>query len=206
MNALATACIAFAAGCFAALALRGTGAVRRDGLAALLLPLLAASIGGGLYAWYANPAQRAQSAATREIAPAGGNSEMQELANQMRGKLGEGPAGTPAPAKRQAGDLHDLAKQLAAKLERDPGNAQGWALLARTYANIQQFADADRTFEKASKLLPGDAQLLADWAEARVASQGGTWDPRAREILKRALAADPRNEKAVALGAAASGK
>jgi cytochrome c-type biogenesis protein CcmH/NrfG len=200
MTAFALACVVFAAGCFAALALRGTGLVRRDGLFGVLMPMLIASIAGGLYAWYAIPNPQGEPAQSEAAAAPHGGDELQNLANQMRAKLGaEPPAASAPPAVRPAGDLHDLAKQLAAKLERDPGNAQGWALLARSYANIQQFGDAEKAFEKAAKLLPRDAQLLADWAEARVVGQGGKWDARAQQLLKQALAADPRNPKAVSL-------
>jgi cytochrome c-type biogenesis protein CcmH len=194
MGAFAIACLVFAAGCFAALALRLSGIVRRESLAAVLLPLFVAALAGGGYAWFT--ASRAAGTGGMQldaIAPAAG--DMQDLSRQIRGKLGP----DASPPAQQAGDLHALSAKLAEKLARDPKNAQGWALLARSYANIQQFSDAAGAFEKAAKLLPRDASLLADWADARVMAQGRKWDKQALQIVEQALAADPRNLKALAL-------
>jgi cytochrome c-type biogenesis protein CcmH len=199
MSSLAIACIVFAAGCFAALALRQFEAVRRDSLASVLLPLLAASFAGGVYAWYATPRAAGEAHLAQAGVPAHEGSEMQDLASRLRSKLGEESSPGTAPARRAAGDLNALALQLAEKLKNDPANGQGWALLARTYANTQQYGEAEKTFEKAAKLLPRDAQLLADWADARVMTQGGQWDKRARELVQQALSADPKNLKALSL-------
>ena len=202
MSAFAIACLVFAAGCFAALALRLSGVVRRESLAAVLLPLFVAALAGGGYAWFAGP--RAIGAGGTQLDasnPGAGN--LQDLSSQIRRKLG--PDAPPAP--QQAGDLHDLATKLAEKLARDPKNGQGWALLARSYANIQKFGEAAAAFEKAAKLLPRDAALLADWADARVMSQDRKWDKQALQLVEQALAADPKNLKALALaGTEATGR
>jgi cytochrome c-type biogenesis protein CcmH/NrfG len=180
MNAFVVGCVVFATGCFAALGLRLVGSVRRDGLLAVLLPLLVAALASASYAWYATPSAPGD-AGQGNVAAGGETSELQAMANQIRGKLGGeapgAPAGAPSgvtePAPRAAGDLNDLARKLAVKLERDPGNGQGWALLARSYANLGQFSDAVKAFEKAAKLLPGDKQLQSEWADAKAMAAGG---------------------------------
>jgi cytochrome c-type biogenesis protein CcmH/NrfG len=198
MNAFVIGCTVFAAGCFAALALRLSGALRRESLASVLLPLLVAAVAGGGYAWYAGPRATETGGASADASNARG-SDLQDLSRQIRSKLGEESAGGAPAAPRPAGDLHELSRNLAAKLERDPANGQGWALLARSYANIQQFSDAEKAFEKASKLLPRDAALLADWADAHVMAQGGKWDKLALQLVEQALTADARNLKALSL-------
>ncbi len=63
--------------------------------------------------------------------------------------------------------IEGMAAKLAAKLERDPDNAEGWAMLARTYYALNRYNDAVPAFEKATALIPKDAGLLADYADAR---------------------------------------
>ncbi|MGB4767168.1 MAG: tetratricopeptide repeat protein [Rugosibacter sp.] len=103
------------------------------------------------------------------------------------------------PAKNSGGDLSDAAKKLAAKLAKDPSNGDGWLLLARSYSQLRQLKEAADTYAKAAVLLPPDAAMLADWADALVTSRGSRWDQESAGIVSRALAADPKNVKALAL-------
>ncbi|MDP3307223.1 c-type cytochrome biogenesis protein CcmI, partial [Methylotenera sp.] len=65
-----------------------------------------------------------------------------------------------------AGDVEPLLETLKSKLEKDPGDGTGWALLARTYVELKRHADAVPFYEKAVKAIPNDPQLLADYADA----------------------------------------
>lgn len=110
----------------------------------------------------------------------------------------------PPPAEmsggaQKGGDLNDLVKGLADKMESDPKNGDGWLLLARTYGELHQYANAAKAYEKAGALLPADAQMLADWADAYVMAADRKWDDRARNLVKRALKADPKHAKALSL-------
>ncbi len=92
-----------------------------------------------------------------------------------------------------------MIKELEGRLEKDPGNAEGWSILARTYYQLNRFSEATRAYEHATALLPDDAQLLADYADALAAAQGGTLQGKPLELVTRALAADPTQWKALAL-------
>jgi cytochrome c-type biogenesis protein CcmH len=109
-------------------------------------------------------------------------------------------AGGQVPPK-PGGDLRDLAKPLAEKLAAKPDDGPGWILLGRTYLELHQFKEAEAAFEKASKLVTADAQMLADWADAHVSANNQTWTPAALDMLKRALALDPKNLKGLTLAA-----
>lgn len=109
------------------------------------------------------------------------------------------PQESTAIAARPGGDLPSMTKRLADRLKREPGDGQGWALLARAYAEMGQFGDAENAFGKASSLLPADASLLADWANVHVKAGNGQWDQQARDLVKRALAADSNNPKVLSL-------
>ncbi len=115
------------------------------------------------------------------------------------------PGGTQA-ASAKAGE-HDVSPQqiqamiesLEAKLAKEPGNAEGWVILARTYYSMNRFPDAARAFDHAVALLPNDPDLLADYADTLGAAQGNTLAGKPMELIDRALKADPTHWKALAL-------
>jgi len=96
-----------------------------------------------------------------------------------------------------------MAANLAAKLEKDPNNADGWAMLARTYYALNRHADAARAFERAAALVPDNAELLADYADSVGASEGGL-GAKSLVLIERALKADPTHWKALALAGTAA--
>jgi cytochrome c-type biogenesis protein CcmH len=99
----------------------------------------------------------------------------------------------------EMGDLGAMAQKLAAKLEKNPENGDGWALLAHTYVEIKQHKDAVGAFEKAVNLIPNDPQLFADYADALAVTTGGQFDEKATELVEKALKLDPNHPKALLL-------
>ncbi|MDO9142497.1 MAG: c-type cytochrome biogenesis protein CcmI, partial [Methylobacter sp.] len=79
---------------------------------------------------------------------------------------GPTPAQLALERNAMAGDVDPLLQTLKNKLEKDPGDGTGWALLARTYVELKRHADAVPFYEKAVKAIPNDPQLLADYADA----------------------------------------
>jgi cytochrome c-type biogenesis protein CcmH len=153
-------------------------------------PIAAAVIGAGVitasvFAWVGSRAP---------VGPA------QPTPPQLSGVAQSSSGGGRLPSK-QGGDLRDLAKPLAQKLAANPDDGAGWLLLARTYVELHQFKEAEAAFESASKHVTVDAQMLVDWAGARVSGDNGVWTPAARDILKKALALDPNNLKGLSLAA-----
>ena len=96
------------------------------------------------------------------------------------------------------------AEELAARLKSNPGDGEGWATLARSYNVLGRFGEAAAAYEKAVSLLPADAQLLADYADALAMSQGQKLDGKPFKIIKQALKTDPANLKALALAGTAA--
>lgn len=111
------------------------------------------------------------------------------------------PAGAPAAP---GGDLQPLVPRLREKLAATPGDGEGWLLLARSYGQLRQYGEAVAAYRRAAELLPPDAGLLADWADAQVMLNQGRWDDAARQLVRRALEADRRHLKALALAGSAA--
>ena len=117
------------------------------------------------------------------------------------------PGAVVAPAAPPAGAEHGITAEqvaamvetLAARLRAEPGNAQGWAMLGRSYAALGRFHQAVSAYAKAAELLPNDAQLFADYADTLAMAQGESLDGEPEKLVARALDLDPKNLKALAL-------
>jgi len=128
--------------------------------------------------------------------------------------LGGPQALIPATTQQAAaaGKEHDLSPQqveamvdkLVARLEKEPGNAEGWVVLARTYYSMNRFPEAAKAFERAVALVPDNADLLADYADALGAVQGNTLAGKPMQLIERALKIDPTHWKALALAGTAA--
>ncbi|HUL96974.1 MAG TPA: c-type cytochrome biogenesis protein CcmI [Usitatibacter sp.] len=125
--------------------------------------------------------------------------------------LSLGTAGAPAPhgmggenAKMDDKQIVAMVESLAKKVRERPDDAQGWALLARSLAALGRFDEAARAYEHLATLLPGNPDVLADFADALGMAQGRSLAGRPAELAREALAADPHHKKALALAATAA--
>jgi cytochrome c-type biogenesis protein CcmH/NrfG len=71
-----------------------------------------------------------------------------------------------APAIDHGADMQAAIAKLAGKLQQHPEDAEGWALLGRTYKAMQQYAQARDAFRHAVEAAPGDTALAAEYAAA----------------------------------------
>jgi cytochrome c-type biogenesis protein CcmH len=71
-----------------------------------------------------------------------------------------------APPIDHGADMQAAIAKLAGKLQQHPEDAEGWALLGRTYKAMQQYAQARDAFRHAVEAAPGDTALAAECAAA----------------------------------------
>ncbi|CAG4888254.1 c-type cytochrome biogenesis protein CcmI [Paraburkholderia saeva] len=103
-----------------------------------------------------------------------------------------------------SGPLELMVSRLAMRLRAQPADADGWAMLARSYFALDRAEDASAAYAKAVALAPGDAQLRADYADAIASARNGSLDGEASAQIQAALAIDPANPKALALAGSAA--
>ena len=120
------------------------------------------------------------------------------------------------PANRQAKaetdptpeQIEAMVSAFAARLEAVPAtetpDPKAWEMLARSYAAMQKFPQADRAYKRAVALNPGNAQLLADHADVVAMLQGQSMAGEPTKLFERALVLDPNNLKALALAGSAA--
>ena len=91
-------------------------------------------------------------------------------------------------------DMDQAMERLAERLEQDPGDLEGWLLLARTYMAAGRFEDAIGAFRRVLELSPDrDPDLLGAYGETLVAAAGGIVTPEAREIFEEVSGIQPDN-------------
>lgn len=95
--------------------------------------------------------------------------------------------------------LDALSERLKKKLEQNPNDGVGWALLARSYVEIGRHADAMPMYEKAMKLIPDDPQMLVDYADALGMLHGRKLAGKPEQLIQQALKIDPNHVKALML-------
>jgi cytochrome c-type biogenesis protein CcmH len=123
--------------------------------------------------------------------------------------LGEPSATAPIVVQAPAagGEQHEvtadqiqrMVSALAERLKAEPDNAEGWLMLGRSYTALGRYTDAVSAFRKASALMPGNASVLADLADVMGMAQDRRLAGEPARLVQQALAADPRNIKALAL-------
>ena len=109
----------------------------------------------------------------------------------------------PTPEQIEA-----MVNAFAARLEAVPANQppdpKAWEMLARSYAAMQKFPEANKAYKRAVELNPGNAQMLADHADVAAMLQGQSMLGEPTQLFKRALVLDPNNLKALALAGSAA--
>lgn len=95
-----------------------------------------------------------------------------------------------------------MVSRLARRLEREPNDIDGWLMLGRSYAGLEQFPLALRAYERADRLGEGrNVEALIGMAEVLASMDERELTGRAGELFERALALDPKAAKALFFGA-----
>ncbi len=120
-----------------------------------------------------------------------------------------GGAPVALAAEHQSADMGDAMLRLAARLQENPDDLDGWILLARSYAATNRFSEAAAAYEAALALAPSSPELQAAYGEATALAAGGLVVPRARAAFEAALAGrpgDPRSRYYLGVAEAQAGR
>ncbi len=99
--------------------------------------------------------------------------------------------------------VEEMVGGLVARLEQEPDNADGWAMLARSWTVLGNYPKAVDAYARLAQLMPGNPDVLAAWADA-VATRDGKVVAEAEALAKQALAIDPDHVQALVLAGAAA--
>ena len=93
---------------------------------------------------------------------------------------------------------------LAKRLEQNPGDLEGWRMLARSYTSVGKYGEASAAYAKATALKSDEADLWADYAFALAMASEQKLQGKPLELIRKALQLDPENPKALELAGSAA--
>ncbi|MBI4741440.1 MAG: c-type cytochrome biogenesis protein CcmI [Betaproteobacteria bacterium] len=115
------------------------------------------------------------------------------------------PLQTQPPSSVSTQQIEGMLVKLAEKLKKDPDDANGWVMLARSYKALGRLAEAAEAYSHAGALVDQDAALLSDYAETLSQVNGGRLQGKPGELIARALKIDPEDPQSLFMaGLAAS--
>ena len=111
----------------------------------------------------------------------------------------QAPAAAPAVQTGEApalADVDTMIDQLAARLEAEPDDLQGWRMLGWSWFRTGNFEGAAEAYRRASELAPENDEILSLHAEAMIRARGGRVDAAAQSVIDRVLRLNPTNPRA----------
>jgi cytochrome c-type biogenesis protein CcmH len=100
--------------------------------------------------------------------------------------------------------VEKMVNEFALKMEKDPNNLKGWAMLARSYRVLGRNEDAVKAYARAGNFVDSDPQLLADYADALATNANGNFSGKPLSLINQALKLDPNNLMALWLSGTAA--
>ena len=95
-----------------------------------------------------------------------------------------------------------MAAKLAQRLGDKPEDLDGWLMLGRTYATLEQYPLASRAYQRADRIAKGqNVEAIIGIAEALLAQDFEQIRSGAGHLIERALLLEPNNSKALLYGA-----
>jgi cytochrome c-type biogenesis protein CcmH len=113
------------------------------------------------------------------------------------------PAGAPIGAAPSAAvadpaiphEVAQMVERLAERLKKEPNDAEGWAMLARSYSMMGRHAEAAEAHGRLAALRNNDPAIIAVQAEELIVAAQGTVTPEALSLLMKAQAGDPSDPR-----------
>lgn len=100
--------------------------------------------------------------------------------------------------------VEKMVAEFALKMEKDPDNLKGWAMLGRSYRILGRNEDAAKAYGRAGNFINDDPELLAEYADTLVAVANGNFSGKPLQLINQALKLDPNNMLALWLSGTAS--
>lgn len=102
-----------------------------------------------------------------------------------------------AVTKQVAPDVEKMVAGLAKRLETKPNDVQGWMMLGRSYAAMNQYKNAFSAYERAYKLAPENPDVLTNFAETMGILQNNQLQGRPLKLIMQALEINKKHPRAL---------
>lgn len=100
--------------------------------------------------------------------------------------------------------LETAVEKLASYVRDNPSNTKGWMMLGRAHFMLEHYSQASLAFAKAYELNPEQPDTLLVYAQALALTNNGGFSGRPTELIRKALALQPDNRRALWLAGTAA--
>jgi cytochrome c-type biogenesis protein CcmH len=115
-------------------------------------------------------------------------------------RLADQLARAPATSSEQiqAAQIEGMVQRLAQRLQQQPDDADGWAMLGRSYFVLKRYPESAQAYGRANALMqPPDPDLLVSEGGALALAADSDLGGRPRELFDQALALSPDHPRAL---------
>jgi cytochrome c-type biogenesis protein CcmH len=107
-------------------------------------------------------------------------------------------AAAPAPHGDRGPEMEKAIALLAERLQKQPDDVEGWALLGRAYQAMNRVAESLDAFRRAHELAKDNPTVAVEYAQAlALSTPGQRIEGEPRQLLEGVLATDPSNQRAL---------
>jgi cytochrome c-type biogenesis protein CcmH len=108
--------------------------------------------------------------------------------------LARAPATPPHPARAAGGQsIEQMVEKLAARLQEQPDDPEGWTMLARSYRALERYPEAVTAYQQALQRDNDNVGLMVSYADVLTMSHDGRFTAEATAMLHKALELQPDN-------------
>lgn len=93
-------------------------------------------------------------------------------------------------------EVENMVDGLAARLQEEPENTQGWIVLGKSYMVMGRYTDAQAVYAKLLSDQPNDVNLLINYADASAMRNNGKFAGTPYATIKQVLQLEPDNIQA----------
>lgn len=108
------------------------------------------------------------------------------------------------PAQGPAPSIEEIVTKLAARLEAEPNNPEGWYMLARSYIAMNRYADAVGAYQTLHELVGDHPEILVSYADALAMVQNGQLSGKPERLIHKALELKPNQPQGLWLAGMAA--
>jgi cytochrome c-type biogenesis protein CcmH len=92
--------------------------------------------------------------------------------------------------------MTEMVAQLQQRMDENPDDPEGWLILGRSLKTMQRYDEAETALSNANKLVPDNALIMVELAEASLFASGKPEiSEDSRQLIESALAIDPQLQK-----------
>ena len=102
-----------------------------------------------------------------------------------------------APNSAEGQDINQMIATVEQRLQENPNDSQGWAILSRTYMVMQRYQESYNASLKLLELNGESAAVYTQLADASALLAGGVFTGQPSDYIKKALAIDPQYPQAL---------